>query len=263
VPRLILLVFLAWSLAATVAVCAGWNPPPQWQWVEALLPLLAALAALGSLAPRLPLQNLLAIGGLVLGFSTGLLACAAGSRFPFGPIQFAEDGGLLLLKTVPVSLSFWWVALLVSSRETARLILRLGRHPRNHGLHIVALAAVLVVVADVSWEPFAVQVRGLWHWNTSAGALAWYSAPWVNFVGWFGSTLLLLGFTAPWFIAKRPVRSIPRFDPALVWLALNLHFIAGNAARGLWAAVGVGGGLVAAVGWLAWCGIGASEKGKA
>ncbi len=255
-------VFLTWSAAATVAGCADWHPPQAWRWIEAVLPLLAALSALGSMAWRLPIQNLAAIGGLLWVLSVGVLACGARSRLPFGPIRYDEQSSFLLFHTVPLALPFWWAALLVSSRETARLILRPWRHSRNYGLHVVGLAVVLVVATDLSWEPFAVQGHGCWHWETTAGALTWYSAPWVNFAGWFGSALLLLGFTSPWFIAKRPVRPAPRIDPALVWLVLNLHFIAGNAARGFWPAVLAGGGLTAAVAWFAWRGIRAALTEK-
>jgi uncharacterized membrane protein len=264
VSQLILWVFVAWTAVVTTAICAGWNPPRHWQWIEIILPLLAALAALGSLSPRLPVQNLAAIGGLMLVFSAGMLACGTGSRFPFGAIRQGTPDGFLLLNRVPGALPLWWVALLVSSRETARLILRPWRRTRNYGLQVVVLAAVLLVVADLNWEPFAVQVVHLWRWSTAPGAPSWYSAPWVNFLGWFTSALVMLGFTAPWFIAKRPAYLTPRLDPALIWCALNLHFIAGNISLGLWTAVAVGGGLTAAVGWLAGRGlqVAAVERGR-
>ena len=251
-PRFFLQAFLVWSLAATAAVCAGWEPSPRWRWLELVLPVLGCLSALGSLARRLPLQNLLAIGSLILFLSAGLVACGARSHIPFGPIRYAENAGFMLFGQVPLALPFWWAAILVSSRETARLILRPWRHSRSHGFRVVSLAAGLAVVTDLNWEPFAVELRHLWQWDTNAPAFSWYSAPWVNFLGWFVSGLILLGFSTPWFITKRPVHLAPRLDPALIWCALNLHFIAGNAAGGLWPAVLVGGGLSAAAAGLSW-----------
>ncbi len=251
-PRVLLGVFLAWSLAATWAVCAGWQPPPEWRWIEIVLPVLASLAALGALARRLPLQNRAAIGGLILVLSAGILACGAVSQLPFGPRRYDAEHGFLAFRNLPLALPFWWVAILVSSRETARLILRPWRFSPDYGLRVVGLAATLAVVVDLNWEPFATRVQHLWHWETAAGVLAWYSAPWVNFLGWLVSGLFLLGFAAPWFISKRPVHLAPRLDAALIWCALSLHFVAGNAAARLWPAVIIGGGLVVVTGWLAW-----------
>jgi hypothetical protein len=79
--------------------------------------------------------------------------------------------------------------------------------------------------------------------------LVWYSAPWTNFLGWFAATVVILGFTTPWLINKRPGHhSAPDYQPLTLWLALNLIAAIGCATRHLWWAAGFGfllSGLVA------------------
>ena len=232
----------------------GWKPPAQWFWIQTILPLLGGLSVLGSMARRLPLQNLAAIGSLVLVLSAAILACGAGSKVPFGPIVYEHNGSLMLFGKVPVVPALWWLAILVSSRETARLILRPWRRTRNYGFSLVGLAALLAVVVNLSWEPFASRAQGLWHWETSAAAAGWYAVSWLNFLGWFVGGVLVLAFTTPWFISKGPVHGAARLDPAVIWCALNLHFVVGNATAQLWLATIVGGGLTVAATWLAWRG---------
>jgi uncharacterized membrane protein len=101
----------------------------------------------------------------------------------------------------------------------------------------------LVVLFDLGFEPFAVQVKGWWVWLTTKSTLAWHTAPWVNFVGWFITALAILVFTIPWLINKHPVKQPMDYHPLVVWLLLNVWVATGNAREQLWSAV-----LVALVG---------------
>ena len=69
---------------------------------------------------------------------------------------------------------------------------------------------------------------------------SWFTAPWVNFLGWFVSALAMLVFTLPWLINKQPVKQAMDYHPLVVWLLLNLWLLAGNAGHGLWLAVALG-----------------------
>ena len=65
----------------------------------------------------------------------------------------------------------------------------------------------------------------------------WYSAPWVNSLGWFVTALGILAFTTPWLINKQPVKQPTDYHPLVIWLLLNLYFATGNALQHLWFAV--------------------------
>ncbi|MCX6905120.1 MAG: carotenoid biosynthesis protein [Verrucomicrobia bacterium] len=247
--------FVAGWLVAIGVIWAGLAPDPRWLWIEMVLPLLAAAAALASLARRLPAQNLAALSAIILLFSGGVVWCGANSGIPFGAILFTDRAGPQLFDKLPVIMPCWWLAILVSSRETARLVLHPWHHSRQYGVWLIGLAALLAVVMDLSLEPFAVRLTHSWLWHTPERTLCWYSAPWANFLGWAATAVVTLGFCVPWFIRKRPGASVYGFTPALIWGLLSLHFLAGNLWRGLWLAAAVGGALAATVLFLAWHGL--------
>jgi len=246
--------FLGGWLAASGLVALGFQTPERWRWMELIFPWLAALAALGALAQRVPTQNAVGVGFIVLVLTSGVVACDVTTGIPFGVIHYTERAEPLLFDRFPVWVPFWWVAILVSSRETARLILQPRRHHRAYGLWILGGAALLAVLTDLSWESYGVRVRSLWLWHTSERMVCWYSAPWVNFLGWAVVALVTLGFAMPWFINKHPRPAAPRLAPALVWALINLHYTIGNATRGLWLAAGVGLAAVGLVFGFAWHG---------
>jgi uncharacterized membrane protein len=232
--------FAAACLAGTALVATGAELPPPLRWMKILLPLSAFLAAMASLSFRLPGQNIAAIGGIALLFSAAILGCPSVSGFPLGRLRFDNEAGPLLLGPVPVSLSLCWAAIVVSSRNTARLVMLPCRRTRFYGYYVVGLSALLAVITDLNLEPFGAKARALWVWQTAEETVCWYSAPWFNFPAWTIGTAVILAFSTPWFISKRPVTTTPRLTAALVWGALNLHFILGNAAHRLWLAVLIG-----------------------
>ena len=222
--------------------------------VEMILPLLAARAALGVLMQRLPGQNAFSIGLIVVALASAVVTCDVTTGIPFGVIRYTERAEPLVFERFPIWVPLWWLAILVSARETARLILQPQRNHRLYGLWILGLAASLAVLTDLSFEAYGTRVRSLWLWQTSERMVCWYSAPWVNFLGWAVVALLTLGFGTPWFINKHPRPAPPRLTPAILWALINLHFIIANATRGLWLAVGVGAVSVGVIFALTWHG---------
>jgi uncharacterized membrane protein len=248
-------ILLAGFVAAAGLEVAGLFPAAPGRWLELAVPVLAAGAALANLATRLPLQNVTAVALLVFLFSSALLACTTACGIPFGSLWFTDESGPRLLGKLPWAMPCWWVAILVSSRETARLLLRRWHRRRNYGLLLAGLAALLAVVTDLGREPYGAVVKCQWLWTSPARLACWYTAPWTNFVGWLVSGAVILGLCTPWFISKQPVRPRPSLESAELWAFLNLGFLAGNARHGLWAAVVLGGVLTGAVGLLTWCGL--------
>ena len=248
-------VFVAGGIASVVLLYLGYETPAGWRWTEMVLPALAALAALSQLARRLPGQNVVCITVIILLFSFAFVLCAVKSGVPFGPMVFTDKAVPKLWDLIPVWLPLWWVAVLTTCRETARLILQPYRRDQTYGFRLVGLAAVLAVILDLGWEPFGVRVKELWTWRMAGNAPAWYSAPLVNFLGWVIVVAITLGFCAPWFVSKRAVRQPIYWQPALLWGFLNLYCLAGAALRHLWPAVLVSAVLSLAALLLAWRGV--------
>lgn len=232
---------------------AGYEPPKPWGAM--VLPILAATAALAQLSRRLPAQNIVCIAGIILLFSGAMVACSAVSGVPFGEMDFTEKAQPKIFKNLPVWLPLWWVAILVTCRETARLVLQPYHKNRYYGFWMIGLAAVLAVIIDLGWEPFSVHVKNYWTRPSDEDTATWYSAPYGNFVGWIVTTVITLGFCSPWFMSKKPVRQPVHFHEAIVWGLIGAQFMVGNALESLWLAVVVCLVLSVLVLLLAWRGV--------
>ncbi len=239
---------------------AGWNLLAWW-WPgkvagsakssEAALLLLAAVTSLLALARRLPLQNVAAVSLVICVASGAVLAISSLSGIPFGPCTYSELLGGKLFDLLPWSLPLVWLVVLINARGVARLILRPWRKTPAYGLWIIGLTAALAVWFDFALEPFAVYVKDYWLWRAAKSIPAWYTAPWVNSLGWLVTSLAILAFATPWFIVKQPVKSTADWHPLVVWLTLNLWLAVGNAVHHLWPAAAIGLAGAAATAWLA------------
>jgi putative membrane protein len=103
---------------------------------------------------------------------------------------------------------------------------------------VIGLSCLLAVLFDLELEPFATRAKHYWLWQTHTAVLNWYSAPWVNFLGWFATALGILGFTTPWLINKQPIKLPTDYHPLLMLLLLNAYFTSGSALQQMWLAVG-------------------------
>jgi hypothetical protein len=69
----------------------------------------------------------------------------------------------------------------------------------------------------------------------------WYGTPLSDFLGWVVATLLILAFSTPALMKKRPARSYPEYHPLIVWTAIQILFVAGSMSQHLAAATLVSG----------------------
>jgi uncharacterized membrane protein len=223
--------------------------PAEGRGLEAMLPLTAAATTLLALGRRLPFQNVLTAGVMISGLSAGIIAVGALSGVPFGPVVYSEAFGGPLFGAVPWPLPLLWVALIISGRGVARLIMRPWRKTNYYGYWVIGLTGWMLVLFDLGFEPFAVLVKDWWVWLSSQTTLSWHSAPWINFLGWFVAAVSILAVTIPWLINKLPVKQPVDYHPLIVWLLLNVWVATGNALGELWWAVAVAlaGNLVVAV----------------
>jgi uncharacterized membrane protein len=207
------------------------------RWPDGLLLVLAAATSLTSLSQQLPAQNvvLAAVGmGVVAGAAETLSAIAA---VPFGPFVYhPANVGQLLFYPLPWAVPVIWVIAILTARGVARLMLRAQRQRANYGLRVIGVTALLAVLFDLSLEPYAVLVKGCWSWKPTKIPSDWYTTPWVNFLGWGVTALVILLFVTPALINKSPIKPPPAYHPLLVWELLNLLFLTGTTLHHLWAA---------------------------
>jgi len=229
---------LAWTLneAQLLLGIAG----PENQWPEILLLVSATLTSLVALARRLPLQNVVMTAVLIGSISSIIMTVAILSGIPFGPYTYSDLAGDKIFGVLPWSIPLVWIVVIVNARGLARLVMRPWRKTNYYGFWVIGLACLLVVLMDLSLEPFAVYVKDYWIWQAPKWVWSWYSAPWINFFGWFLTALAILTFSTPWLINKQPVKQSMDYQPLLCWLLLNSWLITGNALHQLWPAVAVG-----------------------
>lgn len=213
---------LAWWLLVEFQVVS----PKYFRLVQGALPVIAAVLTIANLIRRLPVENAIMAGVYVAGISGVVQIIGLKTGIPFGSFVYTDDCGARLFGLLPWTIPFVWLVLVLNSRELARLILRPWRKTEYYGFWVMGIAAVLTVVLVMELEPFATQINEFWIWKHSSGLPAWYGTPWVNFLGWFVTTLIILFITTLWLINKKPVKQEPPdFAPLVVWLALNLFFV--------------------------------------
>jgi|SRR5208282_3134958 len=235
-------VFNVLFLTAYALVLVGlWWPmslPGKPGWPGAVLLVLAAVGTIAALARHLPLQNVL--------FAACFIGLAGGAAdwldwktgIPFGAFTPGQNTGPKLFHVLPWTMPVIWIVAILNSRGVARLILRPWRKTHAYGFWIIGVTTVLTVLFDLTFDPFASQVKHYWYWEPTRFPCSWQGAPLVNFFGWLVVTLLILAFVTPTLINKHPLhRRPPDFHPLGIWLGGVLLFGIGSATPGLWSAV--------------------------
>ncbi|HNQ88982.1 MAG TPA: carotenoid biosynthesis protein [Verrucomicrobiota bacterium] len=233
-----------------VAVLSSFSP--GWcQWIHGGFVVLAAATALLGAARRLPIQNVV-VAGLMIGATSLVILVAIQSPDLIAEPDDGSSLGPWILGRLPWQVPLWWMALLFSSRETARLLLRPWRRNRHYGYWLIAIAAALATLADAAFQPFGLHAAQWWEWKGRTPRLAWHGYPAPAFLATFACSAVLLAFVTPWLIRKRPLAPSPTWDSAALWILLNLYLLIGNAARGLLAPAALTLLAIAAIAALGW-----------
>lgn len=203
-------------------------PPARKGWPEGLLLLLAAFSTLASLSGQVPAQNAILAGVLIGGAGGVAHALGIATGVPFGRfVDQPQSFGRELFWTVPWTVPFIWVVVLLNARGVARLILRPYRLKDGYGFYVLGLTVLLVVVFDLCWEPFAVLLKHYWSWKPTRIPVDWYSAPWSAFLGWALTTTLILLLVTPALINKSPAQPPLSRQPLVIWQVLSLLLLTG------------------------------------
>src|SRR5436190_22735277 len=192
VHKPVFIAFLGCFAAAWTALLLGISSAEAGRWLDGLFWLLAAASSLTGLARRLPEQNVFMAATLIIAISFGIAFVAEKTGVPFGPRAYTDVLGARI-PGVPWPVPLMWVPVIVNGRGVARLILRPWRKTTYYGFWVIGLTCLLAVLFDFGLEPFAARVKHYWFWETHGNIPSWYSAPWVNFLGWFAVALGILG----------------------------------------------------------------------
>jgi putative membrane protein len=211
--------------------------PIDSNWPEALLILLSTATTLIALARHLPPQNVLLAAFGIAFIGSGLFILDARMGIPFGPFLLDPSAGTVLFKILPWPVPFLWVIIVLNSRGVARLILRPWRKIHAYGYWLMGFTAILAVLFDLAFDPYAWLIRHYWIWTPTKLFITWQGAPLTNFLGWGVVTILILAFVTPALINKQlSKRRAPDLHPLTVWLGGIVLFGTAAATHGLWMA---------------------------
>jgi uncharacterized membrane protein len=242
-PRIHRALFALFLLQFALVWTRLWLPWPLLgaaRWPDGLLVVLATATVVASLTRELPGQNVMLASIIIAFIAAAAQSLGALTAMPFGPYTYTERVGQQLFYPLPWAVPLMWIVVILVSRGVARLTLRPWRKTQAYGFRLIGVTTLLVVLLDAGLEPFATRVKHYWLWSPTKIRLDWYSAPWVNFLGWAVTTLLILAFATPSLINKQPrPQPPPEYSPLAIWLLLNFLFATGAAVHHLWPAVGV------------------------
>jgi len=243
----LLVALLATTFALALAANSlALNLPGKPGSPEALLLLLTTASTIAALARQLPLQNVLLAAFVIALMGGAIHSLGAITGIPFGPFLFGAEAGPQLFKTLPWAMPLIWIAVILNSRGTARLILRPWRKIRNYGFWLIGLTALLAMLFDLAFDPFAARAKHYWLWLPTKFPMTWEAAPLVNFFSWAAAALLILAFITPALINKSPIRRTVDYHPLAVWLGAILLFGIAAARHGMWPAVALDGSMAVA-----------------
>jgi len=205
----------------------------QWAWLDIVIALLAVIATVAGQAQRLPFQNVFLASAIMVAIGGSALALGARTGVPFGSVAYTESAGPRIFGTVPWLLPLIWIVVLFNARSVGRLVFRPWRKSRTYGLRVIALTCVMAVVFAFALEPYASKLNRYWLWRADQGTLAWYGTPWINFTGWLLISLLIMAFSTPFLLNKKPKKSPPFYQPLVIWVTIQTLFAAGAAAGGM------------------------------
>ena len=212
--------------------------PSGWEFLSPTVWMLASLTLAIGIYRRLPAQNVLSVVSLaaLLGYLVELLNHA--TQIPLGHRMFNDRVGPVLAGVAWYQ-PWMWVALAISGRGVARLILRPWRKLQYYGLWVMGVAIGIALLTSIIYEPMGAH-EGWWWRENLAGIWAWYGAPVASWLGWGMALLLIYGFTTPWFLNKKPVKQPTDWHPLWVWVLLLGWMTVSNCLHHSWLAVGVG-----------------------
>jgi uncharacterized membrane protein len=224
------------GLGLTIAEAFGLALPFSDGMLATVVLFLALASTLTSLSGQLPLQNVLLAAFIIGVIAGGIQLVGALTGIPFGPLVYTQGAGPQLFNSMSWAIPFVWIIALLNARGVARLIMRPWRKLRIYGYWVIGLTALLALIFDFGLEPYATHLKRYWLWRPTKLSVDWYGTPLSNFLGWLVTALLALAFSTPSLMKKKPSKSALNYHPLMVWVALNVLFIASSFSQHFWLA---------------------------
>jgi uncharacterized membrane protein len=234
--RVLLVIFALCLVLTAASLLPAFHFSGAREWTNGLLLIVTAATALTSPARHLPGQNVALASIIILIASAIIVSIGSASSIPFGPFIFTADSGPQVFRGLPIAIPFVWLIAILTSRGTARLILRPWRKTKNYGFWLMGITALLVALFDFNLEPYATRVNHFWLWQPTKAGAGWYGAPWVNLFSWAMTALLILAFITPSLVNKKRVKQATDYSPLIIWVCLALLFATGSFQQQLWLA---------------------------
>ncbi len=204
--------------------------------LETVVLFLALATTLISLSGQLPAQNVLLAAVIIGVMGGGIQLIGSLTGIPFGPVVYTNDTGPKLFNSMSWAIPFVWIIAILNARGVARLIMRPWRKLRIYGYWVIGLTVVLALLFDSGLEPYGTHLKHYWFWRPTKLPVDWYGTPLSNFLGWLLTALLALAFSTPSLMKKKPSKSILNYHPLIVWIAMNVLFMAASLSQHLWLA---------------------------
>jgi putative membrane protein len=176
------------------------------------------------------LRGILVFAGicLVVGNMSENLSVVTG--FPFGRYDFGTFMGPKLIH-VPVLLGLAYIGMAYVSWMVARVILSGGSKARGSNvlLTLPLLASFVMVAWDLAMDPVWATVIHAWTWFDGG---PWFGVPISNFLGWYGTVLVIYLIFAQ-YVCRRPTDAAAPRQRILEWSPVFFYLLcaAGNAAQ--------------------------------
>jgi putative membrane protein len=243
--------------AGCVAAKTIFNVPAlqQTSAPEVWLLLTATAAIVSSVSRTLPFQNVV-WAALVIGVLGGLSHTVGTlASIPFGPYVYTVAPRARLGGILPWIIPFIWIVFIFASRGVARLILQPWRGNRLFGIWLIGLGAILSVVLDAGFDPWAAGLNHYWIWELTRFPFTWHGTPITNFLGWFVTSVVAITFIAPMLIHKKPGPMASEYGSLLLWISLDVLFAGIALKHEFWMAFGFSVVAMIAVLALVWNGV--------
>ena len=159
---------------------------------------------------------------------------------PFGEYGYRSGLGPMWLDRVPVVIPLSWFYMAVASYALVRVA---QRGVEGRAASRIVLGAALLTAWDLSLDPAMSAATSFWWWGEAG---PYYGMPLLNIVGWFATSLVLMGALrfadADRWLGRVPASWMGGFYAANLFLAMGMA-----AAGGMWWALLVTGVAIAGV----------------
>jgi len=259
------LALILFSTAAMVTILAGgfpaWMQGPYtprvfdlgWTWSGQAYIVLGTLAALAHSTARFGARRAMLLASAAV--SVALLSELGGTNIgvPFGPYHYTEMLGFRINGDVPYPIPLSWYYMLYGSLAICSRLLATDDSSASRWRWAL-LAAALLTAWDVPMEAqMTYVVPTHWAWDLQRipawvpawlGAPLYYGMPLTNWIGWFGTGLLVSRLLLQIVPPSAWARSVaPAVLPLALYAANGIMPVAVTARHGLWLAAA--GGFVA------------------